>query len=154
MRLISFSNGWFVVALIGSIIGPLRMFGRKNERRRHTYLMIPIVFVNVRCDTFCRISFQMAEYDLTAKLGRYFDRHLVFPLLEFLTERNVSERMISSINGLDKSFCFFFKFRSSMKKKFFKLNMIFFNIQRWLIFNWIFITNFIQKAKNPKVSFI
>jgi translation initiation factor 3 subunit E len=31
----------------------------------------------------------MAEYDLTAKLGRYFDRHLVFPLLEFLTERNV-----------------------------------------------------------------
>ncbi|CAF1008668.1 unnamed protein product [Rotaria sordida] len=32
---------------------------------------------------------QMAEYDLTAKLGRYFDRHLVFPLLEFLTERNI-----------------------------------------------------------------
>jgi translation initiation factor 3 subunit E len=31
----------------------------------------------------------MAEYDLTAKLGRYFDRHLVFPLLEFLTERNI-----------------------------------------------------------------
>jgi translation initiation factor 3 subunit E len=31
----------------------------------------------------------MAEYDLTAKLSRYFDRHLVFPLLEFLTERNI-----------------------------------------------------------------
>ncbi|UJR30073.1 hypothetical protein I4U23_017617 [Adineta vaga] len=31
----------------------------------------------------------MAEYDLTAKLGRYFDRHLVFPLLEFLTDRNI-----------------------------------------------------------------
>ncbi|CAF1506744.1 unnamed protein product [Adineta steineri] len=31
----------------------------------------------------------MAEYDLTSKLGRYFDRHLVFPLLEFLTERNI-----------------------------------------------------------------
>ncbi|CAF4569812.1 unnamed protein product, partial [Rotaria sp. Silwood2] len=31
----------------------------------------------------------MAEFDLTAKLGRYFDRHLVFPLLEFLTERNI-----------------------------------------------------------------
>ncbi len=34
----------------------------------------------------------MAEYDLTAKLGRYFDRHLVFPLLEFLTERNVIKK--------------------------------------------------------------
>ena len=42
------------------------------------------------------IDNQMAEYDLTAKLGRYFDRHLVFPLLEFLTERNVSTRMINT----------------------------------------------------------
>ena len=32
----------------------------------------------------------MAEYDLTAKIGSYLDRHLVFPLLEFLTERKVS----------------------------------------------------------------
>ena len=39
----------------------------------------------------------MAEYDLTAKLGRYFDRHLVFPLLEFLTERNVSQSIPKTI---------------------------------------------------------
>lgn len=31
----------------------------------------------------------MAEYDLTAKIGGYLDRHLVFPLLEFLAERKV-----------------------------------------------------------------
>ena len=27
----------------------------------------------------------MAEWDLTAKIGPYLDRHLVFPLLEFLS---------------------------------------------------------------------
>ena len=31
----------------------------------------------------------MAEYDLAAKLVRYLDRHLGFPLLEFLSELNV-----------------------------------------------------------------
>jgi len=31
----------------------------------------------------------MAEYDLTSKVGAYLDRHLVFPLLEFLSEREI-----------------------------------------------------------------
>lgn len=31
----------------------------------------------------------MAEYDLTSKVGGYLDRHLIFPLLEFLTEKKV-----------------------------------------------------------------
>ena len=31
----------------------------------------------------------MAEYDLTSKVGAYLDRHLVFPLLEFLSERDI-----------------------------------------------------------------
>ena len=31
----------------------------------------------------------MAEYDLTSKVGCYLDRHLVFPLLEFLSERDI-----------------------------------------------------------------
>lgn len=35
----------------------------------------------------------MAEYDLTAKIGGYLDRHLVFPMLEFLTEKKVKYMM-------------------------------------------------------------
>ena len=31
----------------------------------------------------------MAAYDLTSTIGEYLDRHLVFPLLEFLTEKKV-----------------------------------------------------------------
>lgn len=31
----------------------------------------------------------MAEWDLTAKMGQYLDRHLVFPLLEFLTCKSI-----------------------------------------------------------------
>jgi len=31
----------------------------------------------------------MAAYDLTARMGRYLDRHLVFPLLEFLQEKQL-----------------------------------------------------------------
>lgn len=31
----------------------------------------------------------MAEYDLTSKVGGYLDRHLIFPMLEFLTEKKV-----------------------------------------------------------------
>jgi len=31
----------------------------------------------------------MAAYDLTQKIIQYFDRHLILPLLEFLTDREV-----------------------------------------------------------------
>ena len=31
----------------------------------------------------------MAEYDLTSKIGGYLDRHLIFPMLEFLSEKKV-----------------------------------------------------------------
>eukprot|EP00057_Strongylocentrotus_purpuratus_P012882 XP_011667356.1 PREDICTED: eukaryotic translation initiation factor 3 subunit E isoform X1 [Strongylocentrotus purpuratus] len=31
----------------------------------------------------------MAEFDLTAKIGQYLDRHLVFPLLEFLSVQEI-----------------------------------------------------------------
>ena len=34
--------------------------------------------------------YDMAECDLTSKLGGYLDRHLVFPMLEFLSEKRVS----------------------------------------------------------------
>merc|ERR1712183_511579 len=34
--------------------------------------------------------FKMAEqYDLTSKVGPYLDRHLVFPLLEFLSSKEI-----------------------------------------------------------------
>jgi len=32
----------------------------------------------------------MAEHDLTSKLGTHLDRHLVFPLFEFLAVQGVS----------------------------------------------------------------
>lgn len=32
---------------------------------------------------------KMAEWDLTSTMGQYLDRHLVFPLLEFLSEKDV-----------------------------------------------------------------
>lgn len=32
----------------------------------------------------------MAKWDLTSKMGPYLDRHLVFPLLEFLSAKGVS----------------------------------------------------------------
>ena len=31
----------------------------------------------------------MAEWDLTTKMGPYLDRHLVFPLLEFLSVKEI-----------------------------------------------------------------
>lgn len=35
---------------------------------------------------------KMADYDLTSKLGPFLDRHLVFPLMEFLSVKRVSVR--------------------------------------------------------------
>lgn len=52
----------------------------------------------------------MAEYDLTSKIGCYLDRHLVFPLLEFLSERDIFDErdllkgkidLLSSTNMVD-----------------------------------------------------
>jgi len=34
-------------------------------------------------------STDAAKYDLTSELGKHLDRHLVFPLLEFLQSRRV-----------------------------------------------------------------
>ena len=36
-----------------------------------------------------RVAEKMAEYDLTSQIGGYLDRHLVFPMLEFLSEKRV-----------------------------------------------------------------
>lgn len=36
-----------------------------------------------------------AEYDLTHKIGGYLDRHLVLPILEFLSEHGVSPYSLS-----------------------------------------------------------
>lgn len=33
---------------------------------------------------------EMMEYDLTSVIGAYLDRHLVFPMLEFLSEKKVA----------------------------------------------------------------
>lgn len=45
----------------------------------------------------------MAEYDLTYKVASYLDRHLIFPMLEFLTEKKV--RMATAVGGVWKIFC-------------------------------------------------
>lgn len=36
----------------------------------------------------------MGEFDLTARIGQYLDRHLVLPLLEFLSAKSVSKGYI------------------------------------------------------------
>lgn len=33
----------------------------------------------------------MAKYDLTWKVGEYFDRHFILPMIEFLSHREVRE---------------------------------------------------------------
>ena len=39
--------------------------------------------------TYRRQESKMAEFDLTSQMGEYLDRHLVFPLLEFLSVKEV-----------------------------------------------------------------
>lgn len=36
----------------------------------------------------------MAQYDLSSRIGSCLDRHLVFPILEFLSERGVSMQLL------------------------------------------------------------
>ena len=40
----------------------------------------------------------MAEFDLTSQMGQYLDRHLVFPLLEFLSVKEVMTVDLCSSN--------------------------------------------------------
>lgn len=41
----------------------------------------------------CEAMVEMAQYDLTSVIGSYLDRHLVFPMLEFLSEKKVRVRV-------------------------------------------------------------
>ena len=43
----------------------------------------------------------MPEYDLTAKTAQYLDRHMIFPLLEFLSSRKIYDEKSISIMKLD-----------------------------------------------------
>ena len=40
------------------------------------------------------LLYKMAEYDLTSQIGGYLDRHLVFPMLEFLSEKRVRGSLV------------------------------------------------------------
>ena len=40
----------------------------------------------------------MAAYDLTSKISGYLDRHLIFPMLEFLTEYKVLLELLCRIS--------------------------------------------------------
>ena len=52
----------------------------------------------------------MAEHDLTARMGCFLDRHLVFPLLEFLSVKEVNTCFYYQI-------IFFFIFRLALSLK-------------------------------------
>ena len=61
----------------------------------------------------------MAEHDLTARMGSFLDRHLVFPLLEFLSVKEVSFNLyrifIDSLTFMVKlsgNSCIFFKVKT------------------------------------------
>lgn len=41
---------------------------------------------------------KMAEFDLTTRMGQYLDRHLVFPLLEFLSVKKVNNLCLSLVS--------------------------------------------------------
>ena len=70
--------------------------GRSSSARKANNLRNPIqehwqrlLLVDQTC--------KMAEHDLTSKLGNYLDRHLVFPLFEFLAVQGVS-KLLFEIN--------------------------------------------------------
>jgi len=42
----------------------------------------------------------MAQYDLTNKIGKYMDRHMIFPLLEFLRHHEVYIKNIEKKNKM------------------------------------------------------
>ena len=42
----------------------------------------------------------MAEFDLTSRMSPYLDRHLVFPLLEFLPEKELYNDKVMKGNSV------------------------------------------------------
>lgn len=58
----------------------------------------------------------MAKFDLTSRIGQYLDRHLVFPLLEFLSAKEVTLFRLCAATSHHISICF----RRTMKMNYLK----------------------------------
>ena len=59
------------------------------NRLEFTYVHCKFTEENASFGSFLHETCKMAEYDLTSKVGQYLDRHLVFPLIEFLSGKEV-----------------------------------------------------------------